>query len=202
MFIIKCKRIIRWKRTNSKRRRTKWKWNRAHQEIVNPPTIREVKDCIDKLKNNKAPGEDEIVAELIKYGGQTITKMIFKLITEIWIIERMPESWTTGVICPICKKGDKTDWGITLLHTTYKILTAIIQERIKVYSEKLIGEYQCAFRSNRSTIDQIFVMRQLIEKHFEHDLDLYIAICRLQTSIWQYKQNNAVGDNEQNGNTR
>jgi hypothetical protein len=54
---------------------------------------------------NRAPGEDDVVAELIKYGGPTIVKAIYKLIVMVWEKEIMPECLKTGIICPIFKKG-------------------------------------------------------------------------------------------------
>ena len=36
----------------------------------------------------------------------------------------------------------------------------------------IIGELQCGFRRNKSKIDQIFILRQMIEKHNEQVLDL------------------------------
>jgi hypothetical protein len=75
--------------------------------------------------------------------------------------------------CTFFKKGDKTDCsnyqGISLLSTTYKILSNILLSRLTPYAEEIIGEYQCGFRHNRSTTDRIFCIRQVLEKKWEYN---------------------------------
>ena len=73
-----------------------------------------------------------------------------------------------SIIVPIYKKGDKTDCnnygGISLLPTTYKVLSNILLTRLIPYAEEVIGDHQCGFRRNRSTADHIFCIRQILEK--------------------------------------
>jgi hypothetical protein len=64
--------------------------------------------------------------------------------------------------------------GITLLNVAYKILSSIILERLKEYSEEIGGGYQCGFRPQGRTTDQIFVVRQIQEKFYAHDIDLHL----------------------------
>jgi hypothetical protein len=72
-------------------------------------------------------------------------------------------------VVPIHRKGDKTECsnyrGISLLSTSYKILSNILLARLTPYADEIIGDQQCGFRRNRSTTDQIFYIRQILEKN-------------------------------------
>jgi hypothetical protein len=74
-------------------------------------------------------------------------------------------------VVPIHKKGDKTDCrnyrGISLLSTSYKILSNILLARLTPHAEEIIGDHQYGFQCNRSTTDQIFYIWQILEKKWE-----------------------------------
>lgn len=61
--------------------------------------------------------------------------------------------------------------GITLLIIAYKVFATILHNQ--PYVEKTIGEYQSGFRGNRSTTDQIFCIRQVLEKCRECNVDIH-----------------------------
>jgi hypothetical protein len=94
-----------------------------------------------------------------------IHKLIIKLIIKLL------HQWKESIVVPIHKKGDKTDCsnyrGISLLSTSYTILSNILLSRIIPYADEIIGDHQCGFRRNRSTTDQI------LKLHNEELHDLY-----------------------------
>ena len=121
-----------------------------NEEPVEQPDLEEVKIAIKALKNNKAPGEDGMESELLKYVGEGIEKAVHELINEVWIKEEMPKDWTVGIIYPIHKKGDKAVCGnyrgITLLDGTYKVFGKILASRLELWMERILGDYQAGFR--------------------------------------------------------
>lgn len=146
-------------------------------EDVPPPTISEVDTAIQRLKNNKSPGSDGIPAELLKAAGSSFNRAFHLLLTKIWMEEEMPKEWNTSIICPIHKKGDRKACsnyrGISLLNIAYKIFASIVCERLKPHVIRIIGPYQCGFMPGKSTTDQIFTLRQILEKTHEFQVDTH-----------------------------
>jgi hypothetical protein len=103
------------------------------------------------LKKFKAPGSESV---------------IHKLIHSVWNNEELHYQWKESIIAPVHKKGDKTDCnnyrGISLLSTSYKILSNILLSKLSPYVDEVIGDHQ--FRRNKSTTDQILRIRQVLEK--------------------------------------
>lgn len=146
-------------------------------EEASSPSINEVKAAINKLKRNKSPGSDGIHAELIKSAGDSFAEHLHELFSRIWTTFTMPSDWSLSMITPIYKKGDKRECqnyrGISVLNSAYKVLSFILCERLKPYLADIIGDYQCGFRPGKSTTDQIFTLRQILEKTREFQIDTY-----------------------------
>ena len=58
-------------------------------------TMEEVRKAVTvkRLKNGKARGDDGIVAELLKYGGEVEINWLFEVVTEVWMEKKVPEDW-------------------------------------------------------------------------------------------------------------
>ena len=61
------------------------------EPLVPEPSVFEFELAIEKLKNYKSPGIDQITAEMIKAGGWAICCEIHKLIISIWNKEELSD---------------------------------------------------------------------------------------------------------------
>jgi hypothetical protein len=125
------------------------------------------------MKRYKAPCSYQIPADVIQARREILHSEIHKLIMLIWNKEELPHQWEESIVIPIHKKGDKTDCSnyrdISLLSTSYKILSNILLSRLIPYADEITGDHQCVFRCNRSTTDHIFYIHQILEKKWEYN---------------------------------
>ena len=132
-----------------------------------PITEAEVQTSVKKLNNRRAPGKDEIYAELIKYGPETLIKIIGKVLNLIF--EKHQEiDVGVGLIASITKpkfKGEPKDLRpVTLLTIIRKILSNIVQKRISSKVNNYLSASQHAYREGKSTSDIIWCFRWLAAK--------------------------------------
>ena len=69
--------------------------------------------------------------------------------------------------CTNFKVGDKTECcnytGISILSTTYKILSNILLSRLTPHADKIIGDQQYELQHNRSTTDPLSCILQIFK---------------------------------------
>ena len=152
----------------------------ATSEKEPPPTVEEVKWAVGQLKNGKSPGCDEITTEMIKTGWRKFDETILhKLCAGIWKGEEWPDELGKSVFVVIPKKGDtercENNRTIALISHCSKIILKIIAHRIKDRLKSEIAEEQAGFRPGRGTRDQVFNLKQIIEKHREFRKPLYLC---------------------------
>jgi hypothetical protein len=61
---------------------------------------------LSRLKNNKAPGTDNIPAEALKADIETLAQILYALFEKIWEVEEVPAEWKEGHIVKLLKKGN------------------------------------------------------------------------------------------------
>jgi len=141
------------------------------------PTLQETLVVIRNLKNNRAPGEDSVTSELIKYGGRKLWNRIHQLITTIWDIEQMPQEWGTAIICPIYKQGEKVECrnyrGISLLNVTYKIFTNLLTRYIEPYVEEILGTTSAVLGKVDLLQTRFFCVGIILERICEYKLEIH-----------------------------
>jgi hypothetical protein len=139
------------------------------EPLVSEPSAFEIEMAIEKLKRQitkywSNPSKNDSSRD------KTICSKIRTLTNSVWNKEELPADWKESIIVPFYKKGDKTVCsnyrGVSLLSTTYKILSNILLSRLTPYAD-IIGDYQCGFRRHRSTSDHVFCTRQMPEKKWE-----------------------------------
>ncbi|XP_076034566.1 uncharacterized protein LOC143021160 [Oratosquilla oratoria] len=73
-----------------------------------PPTRAEVQNAIMALKNNKAPGNDMLNAEILKAGSDIPLTELTELVGLIWTQEEIPDGINEAIIGALHDKGDQT----------------------------------------------------------------------------------------------
>ncbi|KAI0210308.1 Serine-protein kinase ATM [Lamellibrachia satsuma] len=142
------------------------------------PILREeVEAAVKSLKKGKSAGIDNIPAELVQAGGEALIITLTTICNKIWQTGEWPTPWTQSLIITLPKKGNlqmcQNYRTISLISHPSKVMLKILLNRLKPQAEEIIAEEQAGFRAGRSTIEQIFNLRILCEKHLQHQQILY-----------------------------
>jgi hypothetical protein len=143
------------------------------------PSRAEIRNAIISLKNGKSPGPDGIPPEFYKSGVNELVPVLHRLISNIWENGKAPATWQETILIPVFKKGDAKRCsnyrGISLLPIAGKLLSGIILKRLSAHLDSLTPDTQAGFRAGRSTMDNIFILRQVLERRREYNLDTIVA---------------------------
>ena len=144
-----------------------------------PITEHELDTAIKNTKLGKSPGPDGIIPEVLVHGGNTLKAFLFTIISMFWLTENIPSEVRDPNITILFKKGDRSLCGnyrgISLLSVVGKLFADILLQRLKRIANRVHSQSQSGYRENRSTIDGIFTLRQLMEKTKEQRQHMYIV---------------------------
>ena len=110
----------------------------------------------------------------MKNGGISIIDWLLRIFNRCMESGVVQEDWKVVCIIPIYKgKGDRRDCAnyraISILSILGKIYGRVLINRRIESTKEQVAEKQEGFRLGRGCIDQIFVMKQLVEKYREKE---------------------------------
>jgi hypothetical protein len=80
--------------------------------------------------------------------------------------QKLLDHWKESIIVQIHKKSDYTDFNnycvVSLLSSSYNILSNILFSRLSPCIREIIGDHQCWFHCNRSHTHQISCIHQML----------------------------------------
>ena len=135
-----------------------------------PFNEREIYLAAKKLKNGKSPGIDDIPAEMIKNAPMIIHQKIAEILNISVETEDYLKILRVGVLTPLQKPPKKEEERknnfrpIILLPIIRKILAICVIERTWKKMESRIPPDQAAYQKGRSTTEQVFCLKVLVEK--------------------------------------
>ena len=146
-----------------------WKYKSFDPIIDGRITTTEIKEALNKLKTNKSPGPDGILAEYLKIFGETFENILLKIIRILFSRHLYPPQWDKNYLKPIYKKDDIEDpdnyRGLAIGSTFGKLFSQILLKRLITFIEKhkLISPNQIGFMKGSRTSDHIFLLQTIVE---------------------------------------
>lgn len=138
-------------------------WERLEIDPTTIPiiTIEELVDAATKMRNNKAPGPDGVVSEIVKCLALACPDYVLKVFNKILTERNFPEFWKISKLVLIPKPGKpvlqpSSYRPLCLLDTCGKLLEGILVQRIfENLGENGLSSHQFGFRPQRSTVNAI-----------------------------------------------
>ena len=154
----------------------------VHPAPMDPPfTQVGIKRIAKKLKNNKATGRDGANAELIKYGTDQLYSKIANLLNKTSETGNYPEEIRRGILTPSAKPKRKEEQvnvrPIILLSVLRKLIAIDLIDRWWDRLKLNIPPSQAAYQGGRSTTEQVFSLKILVEKAITSErYDIFILM--------------------------
>lgn len=129
--------------------------------------IKELNLVCSLLKRNKAPGPDKVKAELIIWTSDKVREHLLKTINHTVEEGVWEDTLNLARVASIYKKGDSTNLAnyrpISLLQVFYKLIAALVKERLAAAIDSKITKTQYGFRKGKSTSHAIYLARRLLD---------------------------------------
>ena len=138
------------------------------EEDLQPILREEVEIAVASLKKGKSAEVDNIPAELVQAGGETMIDVLTEMCSRIWRTGEWPTPWTQSLIITLPKKGNlqlcQNYRTISLISHSSKVMLKVILNRLKPQAEEIIAENRLGSEpeeapQNRSSTSESCVKR-------------------------------------------
>ena len=156
--------------------------------------MKEFKESLSKLNNNKTAGPDRIPAEMIKYSPENVLKLILALINRIKNNDQYPKLWGLGYTTLIHKEGDEDDpdnyRAITICSAMAKIFALMVKCRLEdvVARNNIIGDYQIGFKKESRPADHLFLLKGITDHYSQERKKVYACFIdyrKAYDNVWR-----------------
>ena len=142
-------------------------------------TKKDIREAVNNMNNNKSPGCDGLSAEFYKAFLDDLIDPLHTVLNHVAQNGIMTDSMQTGIISCLYKKGDRNDlknWRpISLLNLDYKIYTKVLANKIIPVLDEIISPNQTAAIPNRTILDNLSLIRDVIDENVKSDSKFYIV---------------------------
>lgn len=126
------------------------------------------------LDVNKGMGPDQIHPRVLKSLANTLSPVLASLFNLTLLRGTIPSDWSTAIICPIFKKGDRDDAGnyrpVSLTSTICKVMERILKDKIMLHLHltSAIAKSQHGFMQQRSCLTNLLITEERVTKLLEN----------------------------------
>ncbi|UYV61721.1 hypothetical protein LAZ67_1006162 [Cordylochernes scorpioides] len=147
-------------------------------------SLKDIESIIVLLKNQKAPGSDNISNNMIIYAYPRISIILHQIFEKCISLGYFQDYWKNSCV-KIIPKGDKTSYDvsksyrpISLLSNISKIFENVIKNKLTTFYDEnnLMSHRQHGFSRHKSTITSMKELTETILEHKQRELKALIAV--------------------------
>lgn len=139
----------------------------------------EVRYAMKLMKNNKAPGPDDMYAETIHMLNENNMKKLVKLFNIIYDTGQLPKDWLRSTFITLPKTANAKlcrDYRlISLMSHFLKLFLRILHTRLYKKCEAASGYSQFGFKNGFGTREAIFSLQTLVQNCLDRGRDVFMV---------------------------
>eukprot|EP00253_Pinus_taeda_P022475 PITA_22475 len=160
-------------------------------KLTAPISMEELKDVLDSMEPDKAPGPDGFSVRFLLTCWSTIKKDLLRMVRKSQNCAKLGGGINSAFLALIPKEKGASDFSrfrpISLCNSSYKLVSKIIANRLKNILPDIIPENQGGFIKGRKILDNIVLVQEAVhsscqrnEKGLVIKLDLANAFDRVR----------------------